>query len=209
MESWLNKTQIMTMLMQSQDTKPIHPTQRKEMLIPKQKLQAQWGTKNNAIKENASQRRADKEEEEYIKTAAKTEIMQLVATRPEMPAKLELRREDRKKLTEMMLGYLAKTESEEEEWQWIRSSADITHASSVKSHSEHQLGRRIIYNAQQNADKYIRKKNSQTNARTAAETSDGMWRYESKGSTHAHYNPQNTSPGRRPPGSDQSRVCAR
>ena len=65
---------------------------------------------------NAPQRRAGKEEAEYItKTAEKTEITQLVATRPEMPGELELNREDRKQLAELMLEYPTKTDEQEEE----------------------------------------------------------------------------------------------
>ena len=76
MESWLNKTQMVAMLIQTQDTKTIRPRKRNEMLTPIQKLQARWKIRNNAIKENAPQQGAGKKEEaEYTKTAEKTEIM--------------------------------------------------------------------------------------------------------------------------------------
>ena len=39
MESWMNKTHIMTMIMQTQDAKTIHPQQCNAMLISTQKLQ--------------------------------------------------------------------------------------------------------------------------------------------------------------------------
>ena len=42
MDSWLDKTQIVTMMTQTQHTKTIHPKECKEMLTPKIKLQAQW-----------------------------------------------------------------------------------------------------------------------------------------------------------------------
>ena len=116
MESWLNKRQITTMLMQTQDTETIQPKQRKKMMITKQKLQAKLRIRNNGISENSPQRRAGNEEEgEYIKTSEKTEITHLVETHPEMPGELEMNREDRKKLGELMLEYPTKTDEHEEE----------------------------------------------------------------------------------------------
>ena len=96
MESLINKPQVMTMLMQTQDTETIQPNQCKETLIPKQKLHAQWGTRNAAIDENAPQRRVGRgNEAEYTKIEEKTEITQLVAARREMPGELELNRDNR------------------------------------------------------------------------------------------------------------------
>ena len=86
------------------------------MLLPKQKLQAQWRIRSNAIRENATQRRAGHEEEEvYIKTADLTEITHLVEIHPEMTDELELNRENRKQLAEMMLEYQTKTNEQEED----------------------------------------------------------------------------------------------
>ena len=116
MGSWINKTQVMTMLMQTQDTQTIHQKQCVEMLTPKQKLQEQWRTRNNAIKENAPQRRKDSGNEvEYTKIAEQAEIMQLLAVRPEMPGESNLNGGNREKLAELILEYPAKAESQEDE----------------------------------------------------------------------------------------------
>ena len=50
-ESWINKTQVLTMLTQTREMKTIHPKQCKEMILPGQKLQAQWKSRNNALQE--------------------------------------------------------------------------------------------------------------------------------------------------------------
>ena len=87
MESWRNKTQVMTMLTQTRETKTIRQNYCKAMTIPKQKLHAQWRRRNNAFKENIQQ--PGKEgwvmETEYAENAEKTDITQLVAIRSEMP----------------------------------------------------------------------------------------------------------------------------
>ena len=83
MDSWENKTQVTSMLTQTQGRKKIRPKLRNEILIPKKQLQAQRRTRNNSIKEKASRRRADPDAEaEYIKTKEQTEIMQLVEKTP-------------------------------------------------------------------------------------------------------------------------------
>ena len=86
--------------------------------------------------------------------------MQLVSTHTEIPDELELNREDRKNLAELKMDYPTKTDEQAEDGQGDRSSADTTHASCVKMHSQRQSGRRIILHARQNADKYLGKKNS-------------------------------------------------
>ena len=53
MESWLGNTQIMTTLKQTQDTKTIHPKKRKEMRIPRNKLQTTWKIINHTTQEHA------------------------------------------------------------------------------------------------------------------------------------------------------------
>ena len=116
MESWLRKTQITTTPKQPQDTRSIHPKQRKEMQFARRKLQARWEIRNNAIHEHAQQREMDKKgDTEYAKTAEKTEIAHLLASRPEIPTELELNREGRKQLEELMLEYPTKKDDQEEE----------------------------------------------------------------------------------------------
>ena len=51
MKSWLSKTQILTMLTQTQDNQMIHPIDCKAMLIPRIKLQQQRKRRNHAILE--------------------------------------------------------------------------------------------------------------------------------------------------------------
>ena len=42
MKTWVEKTQIMTMLTQTRDKKTIHSKQCAEMIHPRQKLEEQW-----------------------------------------------------------------------------------------------------------------------------------------------------------------------
>ena len=51
---------------------------------------------------------------EFAKQPGKTYIMQLVEKNPEMPEEIELNRERRKQLAELMLEYPMKIEEEEE-----------------------------------------------------------------------------------------------
>ena len=98
MESWMGKTQIMTIPTQTQDARTIHPKQRKEMQNQRPELQAHWDIRNNAILEHAQQREMEKKgNTEYTKTAEKEEIAHLVARNPEIPNGLELNREGRKR----------------------------------------------------------------------------------------------------------------
>ena len=61
MESWLNKTQVMTMRTQTLETKTIRPTQCRKIAIPRQKLQAQWKLRSNAMKGNAQPQREEEQ----------------------------------------------------------------------------------------------------------------------------------------------------
>ena len=49
MKSWIGKTQIMTMLTQTQDNQMIHPRNCKETTMPRIKLKQQWKQWNHAI----------------------------------------------------------------------------------------------------------------------------------------------------------------
>ena len=51
MESWLTKTQIMTMMTQKKDDQKIHPRDCIAMLMPRVKLQQQRKQRNQAIQE--------------------------------------------------------------------------------------------------------------------------------------------------------------
>ena len=85
------------------------------MIIPKQKLQAQWELRNKAIEEKAEHRRGQEGNKiEYAKDSEKTDIMQLVAARREIPEEMELNRESRKQLAELMMEYTTRIEKKEE-----------------------------------------------------------------------------------------------
>ena len=73
MESWLNKTQITTMLTQTQDTKTIHPKQRKGILIPRNKLHTQWEIRNHAAQEHAQQQIQEKAKKKLRNTLKRRE----------------------------------------------------------------------------------------------------------------------------------------
>ena len=116
MESWAGKTKITTTRTKTQDTRAIHPKQCKEMLITRQKLQAHWEIRNNAIQEHAQQQETGKKGgTEYTKTAEKTAITHLVARQPEMPNALELNREGREQLAELVLEYPTRQDNQGEE----------------------------------------------------------------------------------------------
>ena len=97
----------MTILTQTKDTKTIHPGQFREMIIPRNKLQAQRELRNQSIQEHAQQRRTlvrnKKGGERFAMCEEKADVMQLIARHPEMPEERELDIEDRKKLAEIML----------------------------------------------------------------------------------------------------------
>ena len=116
MESWMDKTQITTMATQTKDAKTIHPKHRKEMLIPRNILQTQWGIMNHAIQEHAQQntRGMPLSIYEIHQKSGKTEITQLVARHPDMPNELELNREDREQVSELMLEYPTEQGNREE-----------------------------------------------------------------------------------------------
>ena len=50
MEPWPDKTQVMAILTHTQETKPIHPLDRAEILTPQIKLKEQW-VENHALQE--------------------------------------------------------------------------------------------------------------------------------------------------------------
>ena len=105
----------MTTPTQKIENKTIHPQQCKEMIIQKQKLLAQRNLRNKAIREKAAHRRGKEGNEiEYTKDAEKTDITQLVAARREMPEEMELNRESRKQLAELMLEYPTRIDKQEE-----------------------------------------------------------------------------------------------
>ena len=81
-ESWLNKTQSMTMLTQTQGAKTIHPEERMEMRIPKLKLKAKWGLQNQAIQEQLiqTQKRRQGQTHGAVRYGGETEIDQLIST---------------------------------------------------------------------------------------------------------------------------------
>ena len=58
METWLEKTQIMTMLTQTREKKTIHPEHCREMMRPKNKLLEQW--KKTRITSKRSKRTREK-----------------------------------------------------------------------------------------------------------------------------------------------------
>ena len=57
--SWIDKTQVMTMLAQTREQRTIRPKKCNEMILPKKKLQDQWENRHIAImeKHRCSQRR--------------------------------------------------------------------------------------------------------------------------------------------------------
>ena len=105
MKSWIDKTQIMTMLTQTQDNHMINPIDCKEMLTPRIKLQQQWKQRNRAILEQADIRKQETKEKRHRPHAKKTtqkELIQYIAAHPSMPEEMELNREGRKQLAELM-----------------------------------------------------------------------------------------------------------
>ena len=120
MESRLNKTQIMTMLTQTQENQRIHPRDCEEMLAPRIKLQKQCvcvgGARNQAILEQAPAKQGeikDRQNQSYVKRTEKPEITQYVDKHPEMPGEMKLNRVGRKQKAEIMPEYPPKKSSRE------------------------------------------------------------------------------------------------
>ena len=67
------------------------------------------GTEKQILKRNATSKRASRTAE-YSKDAEKTDITQLVARRREMPEAMEINRESRKQIAELMLEYPTRTD---------------------------------------------------------------------------------------------------
>ena len=61
METWLEKTQIMTMLTQTREKKTIHPKHCQEMMRPKQKLLEQW-KRHESLQEEQGRRKEPTQE---------------------------------------------------------------------------------------------------------------------------------------------------
>ena len=97
--------------------------------------------RNNAMKENAQPQREEDQtrETEYTKNAETTDIMELVAIRPEIPEEMELNRESRKQIEDLMLEYPTKTRELEEEAEETEQSRNYT-CLNYKNHSEPQYG---------------------------------------------------------------------
>ena len=57
LKTWIEKTQVMTMLTQTRDKKNIHPKQCAEMIQPRQKLEEQWEKRHNEIQKIKGKRR--------------------------------------------------------------------------------------------------------------------------------------------------------
>ena len=82
------------------------------MIQPRQKLEEQWKKRHHEIQRQKGNKNAHKnteqkrhEEPEFAKQPGKTYIMQLVEENPEKPEEIELNRERRKQLAELMLEY--------------------------------------------------------------------------------------------------------
>ena len=107
-KSWLGKTQIMTILTQTQDNQMIHPRNSKEMRMPRIKLLQQWKRRNHAILEQTNMGQQEAKGQRHHPHAKKTtqaELTQYVTSHPEMPEEMELNREDRKQMAELTLEY--------------------------------------------------------------------------------------------------------
>ena len=99
MDSRFNKARIGKMTPQTQAIQTIHPEECIEMITPRMKLQKQWELRNQSIKEQLTHepaRTKDKQKEPYVKGKGKTEIMKLVARRPEIQEAMALSRDDGK-----------------------------------------------------------------------------------------------------------------
>ena len=87
------------MLTRTQDAQTIRQKGCSEMITSRTKLQRRCKLRNVAIQEHRIHdpaRTEDKQKDPYVKEKEKTEIMKLIARRPEMPEDMELSRDDRK-----------------------------------------------------------------------------------------------------------------
>ena len=85
-----------------------------------------------------------------------------------MPEEMELNRESREKLAELMLEYPTKTrELEEEEAEETEQRRNYTCVNCKKSFKMTIWGGIITFGTRRNAEKYLKKKKLRTNAQTA------------------------------------------
>ena len=110
--------------------------------------------------------------------------MQIVARHPEMPNELELNREDRQQLAELMPEYPTEQGNQDEENK-KRSSADSAHAYDASGRSKTPIGKKNAADTLQNADKYVGKKYSSANAKNATEIFDHQKSYENNDNIYA------------------------
>ena len=64
METWLEKTQIMTMLTQTREKKTIHPKHCQEMMRPKNKLLEQWRKRHASLQKDQKDKKEREQTEE-------------------------------------------------------------------------------------------------------------------------------------------------
>ena len=86
------------------------------MLMPRIKLREQWKQRNHAILEQLNTGKQETKEQRYnplSKKTAQTELTQYIAAHPEMPEEMELNRDDRKQLAELMREYRPKKNNQE------------------------------------------------------------------------------------------------
>ena len=83
---------------QTQETKTIHPIERKGMITPKLKLTEQWGQKNKSLLEQTSETSNATKNQQQINMSKirTTQITQLIERYPEIPEEMDLNGDGRK-----------------------------------------------------------------------------------------------------------------
>ena len=156
MKAWRDKTQITTMLTQTQDNHMIHPRNCREMPMPRIKIRKQWKKRNHANLEQMNIRKQETKEQRrnpHAKKTAQTELAQYIESQPEMPAEMELSRDGRKQLAELTIEYHPgkKSRTRPERRNAARTKKGNIHASTATDPSDQRWGNSTISDDAQTA----------------------------------------------------------
>ena len=143
-------------------------------------------TEKNDMKGNAQPPREEDRtrETKYTKNAEWADITKLVAIHPEMPGEIELNRESRKQLSELMLEYPTKTRDlEEEEAEETEQRRNYTCINCKKSFRTAIGGTNHLRDTPE-CRKVHQKENLRINAQTLTEPSENRMNYENIGNMY-------------------------
>ena len=144
------------------------------MLIPRQKLQEQWKNRHRVMLEKTLKisEKELPEETAFHKNKEQSHIMQVVKTHPEMPEEMELSKDRRKQLSELMLEYATGTTKRRIRRKNSWRNRDITHVRNAKRASTTIMGKTRHLEQYPERKEEPQMGNLRTYVMTVAETSE-------------------------------------